>query len=378
MGNQGMKKSRMANLELLRCIAMMMVVVLHYLGKSGLLGNLERDNLTTVNTAAWVLESFCIVAVNVYMLISGYFMCESTPKLSRLVKLWLQVWFYSMGVGLLAQATGLMPKYEMDTYYWITLILPVFMEHYWFITAYVFLYLFLPFVSAGIRKMTKPQMKLAIGMLLLLFSVLKSVLPFRLEKSGHGYDCIWYLCVFLVAAYIRKFGLPILEKKWRGICLYVVACLGIFAETMGIHKIYVETYKMEYMLTVATEYNHILPFLAALGLFMTFRATNVSGILAKVVCFIGPYTLGVYLLHENVSVRTVWQDWFGAYKVWNVPGLITTALTAAVTIFVCGIIVDFARNLLMKGLHFVLNYIPLYRKVVGKIEEADHLFQKEA
>ena len=111
------------------------------------------------------------------------------------------------------------------------------MEHYWFITAYVFLYLFLPFVSAGIRKMTKPQMKLAIGMLLLLFSVLKSVLPFRLEKSGHGYDCIWYLCVFLVAAYIRKFGLPILEKKWRGICLYVVACLGIFAETMGIHKI---------------------------------------------------------------------------------------------------------------------------------------------
>ena len=147
---------------------------------------------------------------------------------------------------------------------------------------------------------------------------------------------------------------------------------------MGIHKIYVETYKMEYMLTVATEYNHILPFLAALGLFMTFRATNVSGILAKVVCFIGPYTLGVYLLHENVSVRTVWQDWFGAYKVWNVPGLITTALTAAVTIFVCGIIVDFARNLLMKGLHFVLNYIPLYRKVVGKIEEADHLFQKEA
>ena len=47
-------KARQANFELLRIIAMMMVVVLHYLGKSGLLGNLERDNLTTVNTAAWV------------------------------------------------------------------------------------------------------------------------------------------------------------------------------------------------------------------------------------------------------------------------------------------------------------------------------------
>ena len=135
---------------------------------------------------------------------------------------------------------------------------------------------------------------------------------------------------------------------------------------------------MEYMLTVATEYNHILPFLAALGLFMTFRATNVSGVLAKVVNFVGPYTLGVYLLHENVSVRTVWQEWFGSYKVWNVSGLITTALTAAVTIFVCGIVVDFLRAMLMKGLHFVLNYIPPYRKLTEKIKEADNLFQKEA
>ena len=31
------KPQRMANLELLRCIAMMMVIVLHYLGKSDLL-----------------------------------------------------------------------------------------------------------------------------------------------------------------------------------------------------------------------------------------------------------------------------------------------------------------------------------------------------
>ena len=31
------EKKRLANLELLRCVAMLMVVVLHYLGKGGLL-----------------------------------------------------------------------------------------------------------------------------------------------------------------------------------------------------------------------------------------------------------------------------------------------------------------------------------------------------
>ena len=80
------KKERMANLEVLRCVAMMMVVVLHYLGKGGLLPDLTAP-LSVQDMAAWLLEAFCIVAVNVYMMISGYFLCEGSFKLSRLLTL---------------------------------------------------------------------------------------------------------------------------------------------------------------------------------------------------------------------------------------------------------------------------------------------------
>ncbi len=378
MGKVVNKTSRMSNLELLRCIAMMMVVVLHYLGKSDLLGELEEPNLSVINTVAWVIESFCIVAVNVYMLISGYFLSESTPKLSRLCKLWLQVWFYSVGIGLLAVVTGILPAYEVDIYYILSLLFPVFMEHYWFITAYIFLYLFLPFIGRAVRKMNKQQMQLALGGLLLVFCVLKSVLPFRLEKDGYGYDCIWYLCVFLTAAYIRRFGIPFLEKKWKCICLYVVACLGIFAETMCMHQVYVNTGSMEYIITVATEYNHIFPFLAALGLFMTFLMTNVSSVIAKVVNRVGPYTLGVYLLHENLGVRYIWQEWLGADRITGILGLIIGVLIASVVVFVSGVVVDFLRELLMKGLHAVLCHIAPYKKLVEKIEAVDTVFNNEA
>jgi len=95
------KKERMANLEVLRCVAMMMVVVLHYLGKGGLLPDLTAP-LSVQDMVAWLLEAFCIVAVNVYMMISGYFLCESSFKLSRLLTLWLQLWLYSVGIGVLA------------------------------------------------------------------------------------------------------------------------------------------------------------------------------------------------------------------------------------------------------------------------------------
>lgn len=139
-------KERMANLELLRCVAMMMVAALHFLGKGGLLPDLTGSNLGSAGLAAWLLESFCIVAVDVYMFISGYFLTTSSFKLSRLLQLWLQIWSYSVVFGLLGAFTGVLRETAFDMHYLLTLLFPVTMEHYWFMTAYVFLYLLLPFL----------------------------------------------------------------------------------------------------------------------------------------------------------------------------------------------------------------------------------------
>ena len=177
------KPARMANLELLRCVAMMMVIVLHYLGKGGMLSDLTGAAVSKAETAAWLLESFCIVAVNVYMFISGYFLCTSSFKVSRLIQLWLQIWAYSVGVGLIGALTGVLQETAFDTHYLLTLLFPVTMGHYWFMTAYVFLYLLLPFVGMAVKKMTKGQMQAALGILLLAFCVSKSILPVQLEMD---------------------------------------------------------------------------------------------------------------------------------------------------------------------------------------------------
>lgn len=367
------EKVRMANLEMLRCIAMMMVVVLHYLGKGDLLGNLTEGNLNTTQLVAWVLECFCVVAVNVYMLISGYFLSTSSVKLSRLLKLWLQVWVYSVSIGLLAAFTGILPAEEFDTHYLLSLLFPVSMTHYWFMTAYVFLYLLLPFAGMAVRKMSKVQLKLALSGLLLVFCVMKSVLPFRLETDNMGYDCIWYLCVFLTAAYIRRFGIPFLQKKWRCVCLYVAASLAVFTETMCLHQVYLRTGSLELIMKIALEYNHILPFLASVGLFMTFLMTDVSGALAKVVNRIAPYTLGVYLLHENLGVRYAWQRWLGADAVKSVPGLLLGVLLAVAVVFTVGVAVDFVRERIMESLCNVLRKLSLGRKFTDKIVALDEL-----
>jgi len=374
------KAQRMANLELLRCIAMMMVIVLHYLGKSELLVDLTEESLGSVGTAAWFLESFCIVAVNAYMLISGYFLCMSTYKVSRLIKLYLQVWFYSVGVGVLAIATGIFPRQEVTIHDLLTFVFPVSMEHYWFITAYVFLYILLPFMGGALRRMTKGQMQIALGTLLAVFCVLKSVLLVRLEKDLQGYDCLWYLCVFVTAAYLRRFGLPFLQKMKNSLLLYVGGCVAVFGLTMGLRQVYLRTGSLDRILGIGMEYNHVLPFLAAVGLFGLFALLKVGERAGTFINKIAPYTLGVYLLHEHIGLRYAWQNWLGAEWVLQhegVAGILALAagtLAAVTVVFGAGILFDMLREKVMKGLHFILMKVGLYRRIVGAVEKADNIF----
>lgn len=368
-------KPRMANLELLRCLAMMMVVALHFLGKGNVLPSLSGEALGSAGTAAWLLESFCIVAVNVYMLISGYFLCTSSFKPSRLMGLWVQVWLYSVGVGLLAYALGVYPASEFGFHYLLTLVLPISMGHYWFMTAYVFLYLLMPLFGRAVREMRKEQMQAALFFMLLAFCVLKSVLPVRLEMDGQGYDCLWYLCVFLSAAYIRRFGWDFLQRKGRGICLYLAGVLAVFGGTMGIRWIYLRTGSLEHIMKICIEYNHLLPFMASLGLFGAFLRLRAGGIFAKAVNRIAPYTLGVYLLHENLGVRYAWQKWLGAERVESVGSLLFYTAAAVITVFTVGILTDMARASAVKGLQALLRKLPVYRFVEGRIMAADEMFK---
>ncbi len=366
-----MKKERMANLELLRCVAMGMVVVLHYLGKGGLLPELSGETIDSTGCTAWLLEAFCIVAVNVYMFISGYFLSTSSFKISRLLQLYLQVWFYSVAVGIIGALAGWTGDVPVDTHYFLTLLFPVSMGHYWFMTAYVYFYLLLPFLGIAVKKMSKRELGMSAMLLLTAFCFLKSVLPLRLEMDGQGYDCLWYLCVFVAAAYIRRFGLPFLEKKGRGLLLYLIGCLAIFGGTFMLRAVYLKTGSFGLMLKMCFEYNHLLPFLAAVGLFFAFSRLQISGKAAEVICRISPCTLGVYLLHENIGVRYAWQNWLGAGQIGSPLSLIGRTALAVLAVFTAGLLVDRVRALLFDGIWNLLKRLPLLQHFLQKQNEAE-------
>lgn len=379
-------EKRMANLELLRCVAMMMVVVLHYLGKGKLLTDLTEESLRGAQLAAWLLESFCIVAVNVYMFLSGYFLSRSAFRLSRLIQLWLQIWVYSVAFGLAGALSGVMAETEFDIHYILTLLFPVSMEHYWFMTAYVFLYLLLPLAGIAAEKLTKRQLQVTVALLLSAFCILKSILPVRLETDKQGYDCIWYLCVFLAAAYVRRFGLPVLKRGRSCLLLYVGCCTGIFAGTMALRQVYLHTGSLVRIIKLFLEYNHILPFLAAVGLFGVFSRIQIGGRAAGLINRTASCTLGVYLLHENIGLRYTWQSWLGAERVaagmaensvWmGTAGLLLGVAGAVAAVFVSGVLIELGRQKLFGALHRGLLGLAPYRRLTQRIGAIDEAFRQ--
>ncbi|MFR6589812.1 MAG: hypothetical protein ACLURV_06295 [Gallintestinimicrobium sp.] len=87
-----MKKTRQANLELLRLLAMVFVVTAHLMNHGNLIGAAKRG--TASYYLVWTLfgVSPCI---NLYLVISSYFLTESRFSLWKLVKLAVQVLFYA-------------------------------------------------------------------------------------------------------------------------------------------------------------------------------------------------------------------------------------------------------------------------------------------
>lgn len=346
------RTKRNANIELLRIISMIMVTFLHALSKGGLL-----ESLTTYPSVnvwiAWFLESFSIVAVNLFMLISGYFLVDSEFKVSRLLELVFQVLFYTLGTLFIGLAVGLIPKSELNTHTILEAVFPIHMDIYWFITCYLVIYMLQPLIAAGVKNMSVKSLRLMIVLLIVYECIFKSILPIKLTVDVAGYSVLWYLIMFLLGAYMKRYSFRFLNTSASGIALYFAGTILVFTETLVIDFIINRFDRFEYIRYTATNYNHIFPLLASIGLFTAFIYKKPMGEKAgSIICKLSPMALGVYLLQESMPIRHEWQKWFSLPGSLNDPVylFLLKVLGAVLGMYVLGTVIDYVRRLLFSGI----------------------------
>ena len=368
-----MKKERSSNIELLRIIAMVFVVVLHYLGKSGTLLPWGSKYFTMNTWFAWAIEAFALVAVNVYVLIGGYFLTDAKFKISRIIRLWLQTWFYSAGVWFVFLALDKVPV-DYTGGYWVSMfLLPITSQHYWFASIYIFLCLLAPFLGIAARKMSKKQLKTCIIVLMILFSrVWRIFLPMSTPIDDKGYGIIWFICLFMIAAYIRLY-IPENGKWGKPMLVYVISSLGLFLTLPVIGTLSQITGKLPDYYKVFYEYNAPFTIVGAIALFLTFRNIRIKGVkINKVINWMAGLTFGVYLLHEHVLLRPLWKTFWQVQEYYKTPYFVLHMVGVVAIVFLAGCVVEALRQLLFKGISKLLRL----KKLEAKLSKVDEFFNE--
>ena len=338
-----MAVKRQANFELLRIVAMGMIIILHYLDRGGILVP-YREDASVLNHAAWLIEAFCMVSVNCYVLISGYFLAESEWRPGRVLSLAAQVLFYSLLIPIVMLCVGMISVSQLSIYDWLTFVFPFQNEQYWFATHYLILFMFAPILAAGVQKLDKKTLQIVIGLLLLFFSVAKTMIPFHLVMDTNGYHYGWFFCLFLVGGYIRKYGVPDLEKGKTGVALYVGMSIVVWAISALCGVAERKTGALSYYVNMPYTYNYFFVLAGSLGMFCLFKKLNIkSEKAADLIRKLSPYAFGVYLVHAHLLVIDEWMYWLGVGKVQGTWLFIPHMIACVFAVYMIGTVFDYVR-----------------------------------
>ena len=354
------KTSRQSNIEILRIIAMCMIIAMHYMTKGMNLPKLSVDS-SLHNVIFRLIFAFCASSVNVYVFISGYFAIDSEWSVKKLLRLWIEVLFYSILVPVILAAIGLVDISTLGFGTRQQIFLPISYEHYWFATAYVMLYLFSPILKAAIEHLDKKKLGAVILTTVTVFCGFKSINPYLIPWDKYGDDVIWFMILYLIAGYIRMYGIPFFDGGIKGssedkafgstdktvhtgraLGTYILFSGLTFAIAYATSLIVRTTGKMEYYMDMTLCYNYVTVLIASIGLFYVFLGLDIRS--GKFINRLAGYTFGVYLLHENIVLRELWPGLLGIDNVMGSPLQILHMLACIVIVFACGCVVDLVRN----------------------------------
>lgn len=193
-----MKKGRMSNIELLRFVAMILVLVVH--SNFFALGSptLQDTLVNPANAMARNLfQSVAIVCVNVFVLISGWFGIH--PSMKGFSNFIFQCLFFLCGIYFVLWGLGLVPLTLKGLAGCFVLL-----NWNWFIKAYIGLYILAPVLNTFVEKSTKKQF-LYVLLSFFTFQTIYSWISNGAVFFESGYSTMSFIGLYLLARYINVY-----------------------------------------------------------------------------------------------------------------------------------------------------------------------------
>ena len=337
---KGNAKVRNSKIELLRIIAMLFIILSHSSVHGMLAGNQSELVMNTIALKWCILGN---LGVDIYILISGYFLCEKKDSWKSMGRLLGQVWFYSiLGLGIYTYACEHWGE-QMSLTDIIYACFPTVCIEYWFFTVYIILLLLVPFINIALNHITQKQFQALIAIMLVWWSIIPSVTTWNM----YGNEVLQFIMLYCIGAYFRKNPVNVFSK---GVVRHLVTILS-WAALLAVPVVVMKYGEMvptirNYELLLYGR-NSIIVIGIAVGMFAI--AAYSKPYASKFINIVGGCTFGVYLLHDNPLIRRIiWKIGFPNYEYLNSYTLIPRMLASVVIIFVIGVIVDYLRKIIFE------------------------------
>lgn len=274
-------KQRQSNFELLRIVAMMLVLVVHadYLSLN-MPTRAELLSDPALSMGRISVEMLAIVCVNLFVFISGWFTIR--PSLKGLLKLLFQIFFFLTLGYFLAVPLGAV-KTPTVVGLVTTLLKPG-----WFIISYTLLYCISPILNAFIEKADRRSyiwVLCSFFCLQLLWGTVYHTMEFN-----RGYSVLSFIGLYLLANALKRKNI---QDRWPAAC-FLITYLVITAVNSGF-----QWYVIEYAVKLENSviaYNNPLTIVATVCLFLFFAMLRLGS--NRLINWAGRSAFAVYLLHS--------------------------------------------------------------------------------
>lgn len=333
--------NRNTSIELLRIISMIMIMFHHFAYH----GNFEWNFNEVTLPHLWC--DFILmggkVGVDIFVLISGYFLIENTEKLfqpKKLLKFWGQVVFYSIMTYLLSVMLRL-NAFEIKQL--IKVCLPITYPGWWFASTYFMLYLIHPFLNKLLHGLSKTEYQYLILMMVLCWSIIPTATTQLFESNS----LLWFVTLYGIAGYVNLYGGNQKLQSKHYFSLYFMVL--IITYTVSTTFLFLGTKKEEWS-THAIDFFEIerLPILLmAITLFMGFVTLKMN--YHKWINMIASATFGVYLIHDSSYIRYyLWTNIFKINQYQDSTFLILYSILVVFILYVSCTMIDLIRKKLVE------------------------------
>lgn len=294
-----MENQRNYSIDLLRIFSMTLVSCIHFLCYNGLWDNSDMPAYNRLFCDILVTLTYSFV--NLFVMMSGYLLCEKDFKLSRIVNTWTMVWIGCVSTAIIV---CLICPNVICINGIIRSAFPILTASYWYIISYFFLLLVAPFINKAMAMSSAKTLRNVLLGICVLVLIYMNFNPLINTNTYVGPDTAlpWFCYMYAIGAYIRKYS----------ISRYVfITFLGILSFTILLATKYFHISFPQGLSILNT--SSLFSVLLAVSLFVSFiKFGSMFKLSPKILGganLLGKSSLLVYIIQENYLFREwYWQE----------------------------------------------------------------------